>query len=168
MAIPYQFEEVAKRLADVRSWASEVTEGNRCAMVLGLALKLKPSSRQETMRGQPFVKESVRNQPFADKFFVKAWDLAESVLNTWGPATKRVDGIRALKQIEGLKGFVFLEDCWRTPTEKMNKMLFGVDVKSGDHADLWGGSALAIYPERMDSLALLRQSRKVWFWECQP
>lgn len=165
MAIPYHFDEVAKRLADVRSWASDVTEGNRCAMVLGQALKLKPNFRHETMRGQSLVKEDVRNQPFTDKFFVKAWDLAETVLNTWGPATKRVDGIQVLKQLEGLKGFVFLEDCWATPTEKVNKLLFGVDVKSGDHADLWGGSALAIYPERMDSLALLRQCRKVWFWE---
>jgi hypothetical protein len=168
MGIPYQFDEVAKRLTDVRSWASDVTEGNRCAMVLGLALKLKPSASMETMRGQPFVTENLRNQPFADKFFVKAWDLAETVLNSWGPAAKRVDGIQAAKHIEGLKGFVFLEDCWRTPTEKMNKLLFGVDVKSGDHVDLWDGTALAIYPARMDSLGLLRQSRKVWFWECKP
>ena len=57
MGIPYQFDEVAKRLTDARSWASNVTEGNRCAMVLGLALKLKPSASMETMRGQPFVTE---------------------------------------------------------------------------------------------------------------
>jgi hypothetical protein len=167
MAIPYAFEDVAKRLADARSWASGVTEGNRCAMVLGIALKLKPSGSQESMRGQPFVNADMRNQPFAGKFFVKAWDLAEAVLNTWGPAARRLNGIGAAQQIEGLKGFVFLEDCWRTPTEKMNKMLFGVDARSGDHADLWDGSALAIYPERMDSLSLLRQSRKVWLWECK-
>lgn len=111
MAIPYAFEEVAKRLADVRSWASEVTEGNRCAIVLGLALKLKPSGSQETMRGQSFVKEGMRNQPFTGKFFVKAWDLTETVLKSWGPPAKRIDGIQATKQIEGLKGFVFLEDC---------------------------------------------------------
>jgi hypothetical protein len=168
MAIPYSFDELAKRLADVRSWASDVTEGNRCAMVLGLALRLRPNASHESMRGKPFVKEAARNQPFAERFFVKASDLAETVLNAWGPATRRVDGIQAGKQIDGSKGFVFLEDCWQTPTEKVNKLLFGVDVKSGDHVDLWDGSALAIYPARLDSLALLRQSRKVWFWQCKP
>lgn len=167
MAIPFRFNEVAKRLSDARSWASDITGGNRCALVLGVALKMQPSGSHEQMRGKPFVNEAVRNQPFTAKFFVKAWDLTESVLNTWGPPAMRIDGVQALKQIDGVKGFVFLEDCWRTPTEKMNKMLFGVDVRSGDHVDLWDGSALAIYPSRMDSLALIRQSRKVWLWECK-
>jgi hypothetical protein len=167
MAIPFAFDDLVRRLSDARSWAFEVAEGNRCAMVLGLTLKLKPSGNQATMRGQSFVSESVRNQPFTDGFFVKAWDLAETVLKSWGPPSKRVDGTQALKQLEGQKGFVFLEDCWRTPREKVNKLLFGVDVQSGDHVDLWDGSALAIYPARMDSVALLSQSRKVWFWECR-
>lgn len=164
MAIPYSFDDVSKRLTEARSWASEITEGNRCAMVLGVALKLRPAGSQEAMRGQAFVKEPVRNQPFTEKFFVKAWDLTETVLNTWGPPAKRVDGVQALSQINGVKGFVFLEDCWRTPTEKVNKLLFGVDVKSGDHVDLWNGSTLAIYPARMDSLSLLSQSKKVLLW----
>lgn len=168
MGIPYEFNDVAKRLEQARSWASSVTEGNRCAMVLGLALKLKPHGAQETMRGKSFVSEAARNQPFSDKFFVKAWDVTESVLNTWGPASQRNDGVQALKHLEGVKGFVFLEDCWRTPGERLNKLLFGVDVKSGDHVDLWNGAALAIYPKRMESLALIRQARKVWLWECAP
>jgi hypothetical protein len=130
-------------------------------------LRLKPSARQETMRGRSVVSEDVRNQPFTSKFFLKAWDLADTVLKTWGPPTTRVDGVQALKQIEGKQGFVFLEDCWQTPSEKLNKRIFGVDVQSGDHVDLWNGSALAIYPERMSSLGLLSQSRKVWLWECQ-
>ena len=168
MAFPYPFDEIAKRLSEVRSWASDVTDGNRCAMVVGMALKLKPNASQESMHGQSFVKDAVRNQPFTQKFFVKAWDLTETVLNTWGPPTNRINGIQAEKQIEGLKGFVFLEDCWRTPTEKINKLFLGIDVQSGDHVDLWDGSALVIYPKRMDSLALLSQAKKVWFWECKP
>jgi hypothetical protein len=164
MAIPHAFEDVAKRLADARSWASEVTEGNRCAMVLGLALKLQPKGRQETMRGQRFVKDAVRGQPFAARFFVKAWDLTETVLTTWGPASQRIDGRTALTHIAGRKGFVFLEDCWRTPKEKVYKQLFGVDTQSGDHVDLWDGTTLAIYPSGMDSRRLIEQSRKVWLW----
>jgi hypothetical protein len=167
MAIPYRFDELARRLSDARSWASEVTDGNRCAMVLGLALKLRPATSHQTMRGQPFVNEGIRNQPFAEKFFVKAWDLTETVLHAWGPSEKRIDGLQAIKALEKKKGFVFLEDCWRTPTEKMNKLLFGVDVATGDHVDLWNGVNLAIYPARLDSLSLLRQSRKVWFWQCR-
>lgn len=168
MAIPHVFNNLATRLADARSWASTVTEGNRCSMVLGIALKLKPNASQENMRGKPFTTDAIRRQPFAEKFFVKAWDLTETVLHTWGPPSKRIDGVQAAPAIAGLQGFVFLEDCWRTPTEKVNKLLFGVDVTSGDHVDLWDGSTLAIYSSRMDSLALLKQSKKVWLWECKP
>ena len=124
MAIPFAFDNLAKRLQDARSWGGNVTEGNRCAMVLGVALGLRPSGAQEAMRGKPFVNSAVRNQPFTQKFFVKAWDLAEAVLDTWGPATQRVAGNAALGQVTGLKGFVFLEDCWRTPMEKVNKLLW--------------------------------------------
>ena len=167
MSLPHRFEDLARRLQEVRSWASDVTDGNRCAMVLGLALGVKPSRSQATMRGQPFVAEAVRNQPFTEKFFVKAWDLTESVLKTWGPPSKRINGTQAAKDLGSMRGFVFLEDCWKTPTEKMNKMLFGVHQQTGDHVDLWNGSALAIYPKRMESLALLGQSRNVWLWGCK-
>lgn len=167
MTIPFKFDELAERLSQARSWASDITEGNRCAMVLGVALKLQPTGSQTHMRGKSFVNQEVRNQPFTAKFFVKAWDLTETVMKTWGAAAIRVDGVQALNQLEGKKGFVFLEDCWRTPREKLNKLLFGVDVRSGDHVDLWDGTTLAIYPSRMDSQALIRQSRKAWLWECK-
>ncbi len=167
VAIPFAFNDVSGRLEQARSWASNVTEGNRCAMVLGIALQLKPRGAHETMRGKSFVKEGVRNQPFTAKFYVKAWDLTEEILSSWGPASLRISGVDAVKQLEGKKGFVFLEDCWRTPGEKLNKLLFGVDVRSGDHVDLWDGAALAIYPDRMEARSLIRQARKVWFWECQ-
>lgn len=167
MAIPQDFEGLSRRLEEARGWASMVTEGNRCAMVLGQALRLKPDTEEASMFGKPFVSDSARHQPFTKKFFVKAWDLTEKVLKTWGPATLRVNGSDAAAALSGRTGFLYLEDCWRTPTEKMNKLLFGVDVKSGDHVDLWNGRTLAIYPERMDSLGLLKQSRKVWYWECK-
>lgn len=167
MAIPFDFGALEKRLADVRSWAGDVTEGNRCAMVLGQALRLTPGSSHESMHGKSFVSENVRHMPFTKKFFVKAWDLTETVLNTWGPAGIRISGRSSAKALEGKRGFIYLEDCWKTPTEKMNGLIFGVDVQSGDHVDLWNGSNLAIYPKRNDSLALLRQSRNVWFWECK-
>lgn len=165
MPLPFSFGEVSRRLDDVRSWAADVTDGNRCAMVLGLALNVRPNGSQETMRGQPFVKESVRDQPFSEKFFVKAWDVTETVMKRWGPPAMRVPGISAGRQLAGKRGFVFLEDCWRTPSEKLNKALFGVDVKSGDHVDLWDGATLSIYPAPAKSAALLRQSRMVWLWE---
>jgi hypothetical protein len=168
MAFPFAFEEVSARLELARSWASDVTEGNRCAMVLGIALRLKPREGHETMFGKSFVKDAVRNQPFAAKFYVKAWDLTEEILTSWGPASLRVNGLDAGKQLDGKKGFVFLEACWRTPSEKLNMKLFGVDVRSGDHVDLWDGTTLAIYPDRMEARSLIRQARKVWLWECKP
>ena len=168
MGIPYVYTDVSKRLAQVRAWADSVTEGNRCAMVVGQALLLKPSGAQESMYKQPFVAESSRQQPFAKKFFVKAWDLTEAVLDTWGPASVRIKGTNAESSIADKKGYVYLEDCWQTPTEKMNNLLFGVDVRTGDHADLWNGKTLEIYPHRSSSLGLFRQSRMVWFWECTP
>lgn len=167
MAIPHDFQQLSRRLKEVRGWASSVTDGNRCAMVLGQALRLKPDTAEASMFGKPFASDLARNQPFAKKFFVKAWDLTEKVLKTWGPATLRINGNDAATALSGRTGFLFLEDCWQTPTEKMNKRLFGVDVKSGDHVDLWNGKNLAIYPDRMDSMALLKTSRKVWYWECK-
>ena len=161
--IPYKFNEVASRLSIARNRASAITTGNRCAMVLGIALNLRPHGTQESMFGQSFVSDEWRSRPEARQFFVKAWDLAESVMAAWGPP-RRVPGPVAAQQLAGQHGFVFLEDCWKTPGEKFNRAVFDVDVQTGDHADLWDGQVLAIYPRRGDSLALLGQARTVWFW----
>jgi len=174
VTIGMSYTNLKERLSHSRSYGEDITKGNRCALVMGQALRLKPSNNQVTMRGLGAAEEHLRNMPLLDKFFVKAQDLANSIKDNYGQPTKIIKGKSAVKKndgnyqveaLDGRKGVIFFQDCWRTPSEKF-AYWFGIDdSKTGDHIDLWNGKTTEIYPDRNKSLGLVHQSDNVWFWE---
>lgn len=104
-----------------------VKKGNRCAMVTGMALHLKPNKdkKQITMRDLNTTDHAIRNkakqtisavfsdgkydesvtgpdQPFMDNFFVKAKDLADAIIDKFGAPDVSGDG----KKFLGLESWV--------------------------------------------------------------
>ena len=160
MALPYSYSDLFKRFTDARSWAGEITEGNRCALVMGITLNLKPDRDQLNFRGQKSANSSVRNQPFLEKMFVKAEDLVSQITRTYGPPDVEVCGLHALDAVARAPGVIFLRDCWSTPTEKVT---FSKN-KSGDHIDLWDGSIIEIYRSHANANSLVLNARNVLLW----
>jgi len=174
MSIGMNFIDLKERLSHARSYGGDVTKGNRCALVMGQALRLKPKAGQVTMKGLGSAEEHVREMPFLDKFFVKAQDLADTIKDSYGQPNQIIKGKTAVKKdngtyqvdmLDGKKGVIFFQNCWRTPSEKIADW-FGIDnSKTGDHIDLWNGATTEIYPSRVKSVGLIYQSSSIWFWE---
>lgn len=163
MPIPFAFSGLQLRLRSVRSWAGDVTDGNRCALVIGATLKLRPGPGEETFRGQPSANPSLRDQPFLEKMFLKAADLAFQITKTYGPPTLATPGSAAIPLLKGRKGVVYLKHCWQTRTEKVTFS----QSRSGDHIDLWDGSVIEIYRTHPFGNELVAHAENVLFWECQ-
>jgi hypothetical protein len=141
-----------------------ITEGNRCALVVGVALNIKPSGPDISFKGQPSAAAAVRNQPFASKFFLKADQLARRIAHVFGRPDIECVGSVALSKISGLTGVVFCEDCWRSPSEKVKAVLHISSARTGDHIDVWNGKALEIYDGDVAHNVLVSRARQVRFW----
>lgn len=161
MSLPFSYPELADRFAQIRGWAGDITDGNRCALVMGIALKLKPGETDANFYGQSSARDHLRNQPFLAKMFVKAEDLAFHITSTYGPPDIRASGTSALKEIRGLKGVLLLRNCWKTPREK----LFFSKSKSGDHIDLWDGNVIEIYRHEQGANNLVTNAERVLLWK---
>lgn len=163
--IRYPYTDLVKRLADARSWATGVTEGNRCAFVVGVALNLKPANKADSFRSlQSGVSDAARNQPFLDKFYVKAKALSEHIRRAFGPPDVVTDGANALKAIRRRHGVLFMEGCWGSIR------LFGIVAREAhyDHVDLWDGEQLEIYKGEhtvAQMHAFVQRSKRVQFWD---
>ena len=176
MKTPYSYTDLAARLASARSWAGGVTTGDRCALVVGVALNVKPLPHHLTFRGEPSAEENVRNMPFLDKFFLKARDLCETIERAGGVPDFTGTGqdiIEFAKEnpgktpIDGRKGVIYLDNCWLTRREKVSRLLGMTYSKSGDHVDLWDGRLLEIYREKgRDECVrgLIVNAEKIKFW----
>src|SRR5262249_26250999 len=144
--------------------AGDITQGNRCAAVLGLTLRLVPGPRHTTFKGLRDAKEEVRNQPFLDRIFVKAADVAFQITKSYAPPEINAPGKSAIESIEGQKGVVYLKHCWRTPREKLTFS----SSRSGDHIDLWDGTVIEIYRDHgREANGLVKGAEKVLFWKCR-
>lgn len=164
--LPLSYPELLERFSSIRGWAGDVTQGNRCALVMGKSLRLTPSYGQLTMRGRSG-NDALNNMPFLDRMFVKAADVSAAIIATYGPADLEIAGKDALSAMKGLKGAVYLEDCWRTPSEKFAHWLRIADKKSGDHLDLWDGETLEIYRAEKNAPLLVSNSARVLCWWTQ-
>ena len=49
--ISMQYGEISARLKESRDWGKNVTDGNKCALAVGAALRLKPYPHHRTFRG---------------------------------------------------------------------------------------------------------------------
>ena len=160
--LPFPYGTVLAQFTSVRQWAGYVTQGDRCALVMGLTLRLRPGPGDKTFRGLSAASADVRNQPVLDNMFVKANDVAMQILRTYGPQTLFLTGGNAPSNLNGLSGVVYLENCWKTRWGHVT------GVKSGDHIDLWDGNVIEIYRnEPQLAVALVRNAERVWFWQCQ-
>jgi hypothetical protein len=161
--LPYDYELLAERLASIRSWAGDITAGNRCALVMGLTMKLNPGKGETTFRGVTDVKKDIRSMPFLDRLFVKAADVAFQLTRAHGPPDFASAGESARAGMQDFRGVVYLSNCWRTPREKL---LFA-KTRSGDHIDLWDGSVLEIYRDHEGADELVHNAERVLLWRCR-
>jgi Type VI secretion system (T6SS), amidase effector protein 4 len=177
MPIHYRYSDLVRRLSFARSLGKEIKEGNRCAVVVGVALNLKPrkeihetsmrdlsSSTAYTVKHAvvsalfPSHDERIKQppMPFMEKFYVRAQQLANHIAYTFGPPDIRCSGATAVhsKKLQGLTGVIFLTHCWASRAD-------------GDHIDLWNGKNLEIesnYPLPAQ-IAMIAKARECWFWK---
>ncbi|KAA6464736.1 hypothetical protein DYQ86_01880 [Acidobacteria bacterium AB60] len=155
---------------------TDIKHGNRCAMVMGVALHLHPRKNRGEVTMRDLAKsaeykyanlakhhlaplfgerydESVGpfDQPFMDKFFVKAKDLAAAIRDRYGPPDFAGSGPDFLKSPHHNKrGVMYLGGFWHGGT--------------GDHIDLWTGSNLVITGSAENSLKEISGSKVLWLW----
>lgn len=174
MAISLQYGEISARLNEARAWASGITEGNRCALVVGATLRLKPLPHHLTFKGQVAADPAVRSMPFLDRFFLKAADLTEALQRIYGMPDVRSTGSELILYakthpgrtiFDGRRGVMYLEDCWKTLTERVT-----FSDATGDHIDLWDGQCLEIYKNKGRNAVvsgLLSNARYILFWSAR-
>jgi hypothetical protein len=91
------------------------------------------------------------DQPFMDKFYVKAKDLAAQMKDRFGPPDFRGNGPEFLKSpTRGKMGVMYLGGFWHEGT--------------GDHIDLWDGSRLNITGTPENSRKEISASKVIWLW----
>lgn len=171
MPIPMPYGELSARLKDTRDWGANVTDGNRCALVVGAALRLKPYPHHRTFRGQPSANPALRTMPFLDRLFLKAADVTDVIQKTYGMPDLTSTGIDLIAHanrnpgktiFDGRRGVMYLEDCWKTMAEKLT-----FSDATGDHIDLWDGQCLEIYRDKGRNAVvtgLIANARRIHFW----
>jgi hypothetical protein len=91
------------------------------------------------------------NQPFMDRFFVKAKDLAQNITDKFGAPDFSGNGETFLKSADHTKkGVMYLGGFWHGGT--------------GDHIDLWDGSRLNVTGTAEDSGKEIGASKVIWLW----
>lgn len=185
MAIDYDYDKLAKRVEFARGIAREVKRGNRCSMVLGIALNLKPrkgevsmldlassttyGAKQTVIAGvASFLGRSdhderllLGEQPFLANFYVRGEELAAQINAVYGPPDVTGTGadVIAKKMIENQHGVLFLEGVWQTE-----------GGTSGNHIDLWDGTTMVIEGGHSIGAQIqeIKRARKVSFWKVTP
>jgi hypothetical protein len=181
MAIHDSFDELAKRLDRARKFGQEelVKRGNKCAMVMGITLRMQPRKGETSMRdllkeptfaAKNMAKKVVSkffadgnydeavtgpDMPFMDRFYVKAKDLAKHIEDDCGEAdiAGRGKELVGSGKLAGQKGVMYLGGFWHGG--------------SGDHIDLWDGRKLLITGTPQDSQSEIGRSKEVLFWRVQ-
>lgn len=164
MPIPFSHVELSRRHAAARAVGEELSSDNRCALVMGMALRIQPDVGDKTHRGQKASPEPVRNQPLLDRYFLRAGELAKRIECTFGAAELTLRRGQDFSALKGQKGVLYLDNCWSNRKEKAINKLTPLQLRSGDHIDLWDGEVMAIYSTPSDSRALLGRSETIKFW----
>ena len=183
MIFKYTYEELLIRhnAAIAFGRTGDVKKGNRCAMVMGMALRLSPRVGQTNLRqlrqstnyrARNLIKiglgqvlgtnydETITgpDQPFMERFFVKAQDLAEEINRSFDKPDFSGTGPEFLKSpFRACKGVIFLGDFWGSGG-------------AGDHIDLWDGEAqtLNVTGTVEGSLDEIKRSKALWLWVIGP
>lgn len=139
-------------------------EGNRCAYVLGLTLKVtfkpRPDRNELSFREISQPPKGIRGQPFLAKFYVKAEQFADRLREEWGEPDLNMIGINALDVISGKQGVIFVQNAWSTG---LTKALLG--IRTVDHVDLWNGTTMGSYPNNHEySRDAITRADKVYLW----
>lgn len=160
--LPYDYQSLTERLDAIRRWAGDITAAHRAALVVALTLKLNPGRGETMFRGLGDAARDIRTMPLLDRLFVRAADVAFQVTRAHGPADFAGAGEGALAGMAGVRGVVYLRNCWRTPRERL---LFA-KTRAGDHIDLWDGTVLEIYREHEGAAELVHNAEHVTLWRC--
>jgi hypothetical protein len=179
MPIPDSFHELAKRLDRARKFGQEelVKRGNRCAMVMGITLRMHPrkdlgeTSMRDLLKEPTFAAKNMAKKvlsggkydeavtgpdmPFMDRFYVKAKDLAKHIQDDCGDADIAGKGKELVGsgKLAGKKGVMYLGGFWHGG--------------SGDHIDLWDGTKLLITGTPQDSQSEIGRSKEIRFWRVE-
>jgi Type VI secretion system (T6SS), amidase effector protein 4 len=179
MAIALDFETVWAKYQAARPVAAGITEGNRCAMVLAMALG-KPyypnSSKGEAsfadlkdsiavnakgtarnllagkLKVADRMTDGIEGQPFLQKYYVKAEQFAKRLRNEWGDPDFVLKGSpkNLVKTTMGKRGVIYMENAW---------------TSGEDHVDLWSGSTTAAYVNDAAYINKhIEESSEVWLW----
>lgn len=192
MPIPVSYAVLVKKLAYAREWASSVTAGNRCALVVGAALGVQPRKAlgETTFNDLPDSHRLLPNQPFLDRYYVKAEQLKNGIAAKYGTPDVEGAGTTVFPKLSGRRGVAYLEDCWVTNTDdtmyKLRTIGWGMSddpggtlprperQSTGDHIDLFDGTFIELYrgsgapADLAYGQALIKASAKVCFWETPP
>lgn len=146
--------------------AGGITDGNRCALVLGLALGrgYEPLEGEMSFRqlGQPAwfqkgVHPGIQGAEVLDRFYVKSEQMATRLVHEWGSPTK-LRGSAAFDAIHGKTGAIFVKNAFRTHHG-------GHD----SHIDLWNGKQMGSWhnPDASEQTyrGLFQRADEIWFWQ---
>lgn len=157
MAQALNFEMLWQKYHASRKIGAAVTDGNRCALVLGAALGLKYKPRLDqgeiSFRGVGQVKSEMKEMSVLDNYYLRAEQLALRLKEEWGEPDIKVYGPDALKSIADKKGIIFVENAWRTRAF----------AKTVDHIDIWNGKYMASSTVA-DSEKAFQNADMVWLW----
>lgn len=159
MAEAMGFDTLWERYKEARNLGRDINpDGNRCALVLGAAMRSIYKPRKE--RGELSFREisappkGIRGQPFLERYYVKAEDLARRLREEWGEPAYNIEGASALATFSGKRGVIFVQDAWFSRREM---------AKTVDHIDLWDGRRMGAYDEKK-SAEVFKSASKVWLW----
>jgi hypothetical protein len=162
MSLPFRFDDLMTRFADVRPWAkTAVGEGmNRCAICMGYTLQITPSAGDASITEIPGVKSTFSAAgpikagpsptsaavggipaaaPYTSYFFIRATDLLPRVLRAYGrPDVQGVSKV-VWPSVIGRKGVLHLERCYQTEGDKSMSIPWLYESTSGGHWDLFDG-----------------------------
>jgi hypothetical protein len=161
------FNSLWHRYQDKRSVAAGITDGNRCALVLGLALGpgYEPRAgeisfqqlRQPTLPFQKGVHPAIEGAEVLNRFYVRSDEMARRLIDEWG-APAKFQGSATFDAVHGKKGVIFVKNGFRTHHG-------GHD----SHIDLWNGVQMGSWhnPDASEQTyrGLFERADEVWFWQ---
>jgi hypothetical protein len=142
----------------LRPWALATfgAATNRCTVCMGYVLRLTPSGADATAADMPGMSASIAKAPPLDglpagpldkKLFIRAAELLPRVRSAFGVPDVEGAGRLIWPRVVGIKGVLFIENCYETDGDKKINKYSPVDRVSGDHWDLFDGLTMLTLEE---------------------
>jgi len=174
--LPFTFDDLADRFSKVRPWAAaHFGEINRCAICMGFTLRLSPSKQEGDASLGDLVDagkkiagaERIEGGPQGDYgsvFFIRASELLPRVQRAFGRADVEGPANQVWSQVQGIKGVLFIENCYPTAGDKSWTIKGIYEPTSGDHWDLFDGMVMVTEKEPIRDN---RHSGALYFWKAR-